>query len=115
MEVVVQTDHPDAHALRDWAEARVRFATQRLSAVVCRAVVRLKDVNGPRGGRDKQCRIQLNTAMGGVLVVSSQGGEWRAALDSALSRAVHALVRKVNSRKPQAVNKTAISFPHPAR
>lgn len=99
MEVVIQTQHPDAQALRDWVEARVRFVTQRLSHGVSRAVVRLKDTNGPRGGIDKQCQIQLNTASGGVLVVSSRGGDWRAAMDMALARASHALKRRFNAAK----------------
>jgi hypothetical protein len=108
MEVVIQTQHPDAHAIREWVEARVRFVTQRLSGVVSRAVVRLKDLNGPRGGVDKHCQIQLSTARGGVLVVSSRGGDWRATLDMALSRAAHALTRQVNSRKPHPAKKPGV-------
>jgi len=108
MEVVIQTQHPDAQALRSWVEERVRFTTQRLSGVVSRAVVRLKDLNGPRGGVDKHCQIQLSTANGGVLVVSSRGGNWRATLDMALSRAAHALTRRVNSRKPQSAQKPGV-------
>lgn len=108
MQVVVQTQHPEAHAIRGWAETRVRFVTQRLAGVISRAVVRLRDLNGPRGGLDKQCQIQLSTSSGEVLVVSSRGGEWRSTLDRALSRAAHALARQVNSRKPRAVKKPGV-------
>lgn len=105
MEVVIQAHHPDAQALRVQAESRVRFATQRLSSFVSRAVVRLKDLNGPRGGVDKLCQIQFNTANGGVLVVSSRGAHWRAALEQALARASHALARRFSARKPRSAAK----------
>lgn len=108
MEVVVQARHPEAQLLRSWVEARVRFATQRLAGVVSRAVVRFKDLNGPKGGVDKQCRIQLNTSMGAVVVVSSRGDDWRATLDMALARAAQSLMRKVDSRKPQAAQKPGV-------
>ncbi|HRK39045.1 MAG TPA: HPF/RaiA family ribosome-associated protein [Burkholderiaceae bacterium] len=99
MEVVVQAHHPDAQALRDEATRRIRFATQRLASFVVRVVVRLKDLNGPRGGVDKVCQVQLNTANGGVMVVSSRGVSWRAALELALARAARALWRRFNERK----------------
>jgi hypothetical protein len=108
MEVVVQAQHPDAHALRDRAESRIRFVTQRLSGFVNRAVVRLKDLNGPRGGVDKECQIQFNTANGGVLVVSSRGADWRVALEAALARASHALTRRFSARKPKAAAKPGV-------
>lgn len=105
MEVVIQAHHPDAQALRVQAENRVRFATQRLSSFVSRAVVRLKDLNGPRGGVDKLCQIQFNTANGGVVVVSSRGANWRATLEQALARASHALARRFSARKPRTAAK----------
>jgi putative sigma-54 modulation protein len=105
MEVVIQTQHPDAQALREWVESRVRFVSQRLSHGVSRAVVRLKDTNGPRGGVDKQCQIQLNTAKGGVLVVVSRSDDWRTAMDKALARAIHALSRRLNATKTSSARK----------
>ncbi len=108
MEVVIQAHHPDAHALRDQAESRVRCATQRLSGFVSRAVVRLKDLNGPRGGVDKLCQIQFNTANGGVLVVSSRGANWRTTLETALARAIHALSRRFSARKTKATAKPGL-------
>ncbi len=105
MEVVIQAHHPDAQALRAQAESRVRIATQRLSSFVSRAVVRLKDLNGPRGGVDKLCQIQFNTANGGVLVVSSRGADWRATLEVALARASHTLSRRFSARKPKSTVK----------
>ncbi|MDO9160702.1 MAG: HPF/RaiA family ribosome-associated protein [Burkholderiaceae bacterium] len=99
MEVVVHSQHPDALALNEVVHARVRASTQRLTRLVQRAVVRFKDLNGPKGGLDKQCLIQLSTTDGGVLVVSSRGNNWRATLDMALSRASRTLTRHLKARQ----------------
>ena len=107
MEVVVQARHTEAeaHTLRPLVETRVRAATQRMTGLLSRAVVRLKDLNGPRGGVDKECQIQINTARGDVLVVSSRGSDWRTALEAALARAMHALARRFEARKTKAAAK----------
>lgn len=99
MEVVVQSHHPDTLALNDVVHARVRATTQRLTRLIQRAVVRFKDLNGPKGGIDKQCLIQLRTVDGGVLVVSSRGNDWRSTLDMALSRASRTLTRQLKTRQ----------------
>lgn len=108
MEVVVQTRHPEAQALRGFAETRVRLATQRLSGFVSRAVVRLRDMNGPRGGVDKQCQIQISTTEGQVLLVSSRGTDWRTTLDAALERVGHTLAKRFNARKPKSGAKPGV-------
>lgn len=99
MEVVVQSQHPEAMALKDVTSRRVRLATQRLSGLIQRAVVRFKDLNGPRGGIDKQCQIQIHTATGGMVVVSSRGDNWRSTLELALSRASRSLTRQVKVQR----------------
>ena len=47
------------HALREYVERRLRFALVHAGDRVRRVAVRLTDVNGPRGGNDKRCRIQV--------------------------------------------------------
>jgi ribosome-associated translation inhibitor RaiA len=92
MQVIFESRHPSGAALRDVAVERVRFAMRRLTWLVPRAKVQLSDVNGPRGGTDKQCQIELSTNAGTV-VVSSLAKDWRGALDLALQRAARVLVR----------------------
>ncbi len=98
MQVLIETRDPQALPLRDFAETRLRFALRRLSGWVSRAKVQLSDVNGPRGGVDKRCRIELHTAAGGPVVVSSVAHDWRAALADALGRAQIAALRLTQRR-----------------
>lgn len=93
MQVIVESRDPQGAAWRDWSEQRVRFVLRRLQTMVPRAKVQLSDVNGPRGGADKRCQIELKTDKQGSLVVAATGTDWRTALDLALARAVSTLTR----------------------
>ena len=93
MQVLFKSRHPQATELRDLTERRVRFVLRRLGWLVPRAEVQMSDVNGPRGGIDKRCQVELRTNGAGSVVVASVANDWRSALDNALARASRFLVR----------------------
>jgi hypothetical protein len=93
MQIVFESRDPEGAQLRDVAVRRVRFVMRRLSWLVPRATVHLSDVNGPRGGIDKRCQLELKTDHSGTVVVTSMAHDWRSALEGALSRAARALLR----------------------
>ncbi len=93
MQVLFKSRHPQATELRDLTERRVRFVLRRLSWLVPRAEVLLSDMNGPRGGVDKRCQVELKTDRAGSVVVVSVAKDWRTALDNALARAARFLMR----------------------
>lgn len=93
MQVLFNSRHPNAAELRELTERRVRFALRRLSGWVPRAEVKFSDVNGPRGGIDKRCQVELKTDGAGTVVVAAVANDWRSALDSALARAARFLMR----------------------
>ena len=93
MEVQFESKHHEGAPLRPWVEERVRFSMRRLSWLVPRADVRLSDVNGPRGGVDKRCQVQLSTDGRGSVVITTLARDWRSALDQALARAARALLK----------------------
>ena len=93
MQVLFKSRHPQAADLRDLTERRVRFVLRRLGWRVPRAEVQMSDVNGPRGGIDKRCQVELRTHGAGSVVVASVANDWRTALDNALARAARFLAR----------------------
>jgi ribosome-associated translation inhibitor RaiA len=93
MQVLFRSRDDDARELRDLAVRRARFVMRRLTWLVPRATLQLTDVNGPRGGVDKRCRVRLRTDGHGTVVVTAMARDWRTALDSALSRAARMLLR----------------------
>ena len=93
MQVLFNSRHPQATQFRDLTERRVRFVLRRLGWMVPRAEVKMSDVNGPRGGIDKRCQVELRTDGAGSLVVASVANDWRAALDNELAGAARFLMR----------------------
>ena len=77
MQVLFKSRHPQATELRDLTERRVCFVLRRLSWLVPRAEVHLSDMNGPRGGVDKRCQVELKTDRAGSVVVASVAKDWR--------------------------------------
>ena len=99
MQVIFESRDPAGAELRELAERRVRFVMRRLVWLVPRAKVRLTDVNGPRGGVDKRCQIELKTDHVGTVSISSRARDWRSAFEAALARAAHVLLRAWRRRR----------------
>ena len=95
MQVIFETRNPEALRLRPLAERKTRDVLRRLNWLVPRARVYLSDVNGPRGGIDKRCQVELLSDGNAPVVVTSIARDWRAALYSALARAVRSLLHSV--------------------
>lgn len=101
MQVIFSSRDPEAQQLRDLAVGRVRFVMRRLAWLVPRAHVHLVDINGPRGGVDKRCQVELKTGQGRTVVVTAMAQDWRSALDEALARAARVLLRAWRRQRHQ--------------
>lgn len=87
--------HRDVHGgLRAATIARVHRVLRRLRWLVPQVIVDLGDVNGARGGVDKQCRVRLLSPGLEPVVVTAYATRWGHALDRALSRAVRSLLER---------------------
>lgn len=95
MQVIVETHATEASQMRELSAERVRFSLRRLTPWVPRAKVQFSDVNGPRGGVDKRCQVELSTDTGATVVIASLADDWRTALDRSLRRATQALTRNL--------------------
>ena len=93
MHIIFESRDAEGHQLRDLAIQRVQFVMRRLSWLVPRAKVQFADTNGPRGGVDKRCQVELKTDGAGTVVISAVARDWRTALDRALGRASRVLLR----------------------
>lgn len=102
MQVIVESRSAEGSALRSVAENRLRFVLRRLAWQIPKARLRLSDINGPRGGEDKEVQVELQLAGAPPVVVSAKSRDWRAALDAALARASQRLVRTVRRARQAA-------------
>lgn len=101
MQIIFESRDADGAQMRELSVERVRFALRRLSTMVPRAKVQFSDVNGPRGGVDKRCQVEIKTESAGTVVIASLARDWRTALDRSLTRATRVLTRGLQrSQKP---------------
>ena len=68
-------------------DRRARFALGRFAHQIRRAEVVLSDVNGPRGGPDKHCRVRVVLAASSPVVVEITDVDPIAAVSRAVERA----------------------------
>ena len=71
MQVIFESRDREGAQLHTLTARRVRFAMRRLAWLVPCVRVQLSDVNGPRGGIDKRCQVELMTDDVGSVVVAS--------------------------------------------
>lgn len=101
MQIIFESRDADGSQMRDLSIERVRFVLRRLNTWVARAKVQFTDINGPRGGIDKRCQVELKTDSAGTVVITSLAHDWRTALDRSLTRAARVLTRSLQrSQKP---------------
>lgn len=114
MHVLFESRDPEAAGLRQLAVTRLQFVLRRVRWLVPRATVRLSDLNGPRGGVDKRCVVELDTDGNGKVVIQAVGRDWRSAIDSALGRAARALLRlwQRNRRHDRGTPRRLPAVPH---
>lgn len=77
---------------RDYLERRLGFALGRLSHRVRHVRALLADQNGPRGGEDKSCRLQVRSRLG-LVQVEERHRDLYAAIDLATERMRRTLAR----------------------
>lgn len=84
-------------------ERRLRFALGRFGARVARVAVTLTDLNGPRGGVDKQCRIVAFLVPKGEVVVEVRDADIFIAVDRAADRLGRVMARELERLREQAI------------
>jgi ribosome-associated translation inhibitor RaiA len=84
--------------LRAHVAERLRIALTRFAGYVGEVRVYLRDVNGPRGGLDKQCRIVVEMPRYGRVVVIGADTDLHVAITRTTGRAGFAVRRRVKRR-----------------
>ncbi len=86
-------------ALREHAERRLRSALTCCNDHIQRIVMRLSDINGPRGGSDKRCHLQIVLAGMPDVIIEDTEADMYVAIDRATDRAGRTLVRKIERQQ----------------
>ena len=81
--------------LRAHTERRLNFALTWASHGVRTVNVRLSDINGPHGGNDKRCHIQIPLPGGQEVMIEDTEADLYVAIDRAAGRAERTLARRL--------------------
>lgn len=71
----------------------------KFRSAIGRVSVRIEDVNGPRGGRDKRCRIKITLRGMPSVTVEERHAALQAAIDGALERAARTVTRQLQRHR----------------
>ena len=89
---------PLSQPVRTYIDRRVRMVMGRFGRKIARVSVRVSDVNGPRGGVDKLCRIEARFWGNLPVVVEDAAGDLRQAIDRSIHRMGRAVARVAGKR-----------------
>lgn len=96
MKVDVRFHGVDAsEAFREFVRRRVHLEMSRFGGVVRSVVVRIGDINGPKGGEDKRCQVTLRGSRLGPITIEDLSADVYSALDTALERAARTAGREI--------------------
>lgn len=90
---------PLTRALHDHVVRRLSLALDRVEVRVRRVRVVLQDVNGPRGGVDQRCQLQIELAHLPRLVVVETSDDIHVAIAGAIDRAVQTMGRQMDRQR----------------
>jgi putative sigma-54 modulation protein len=92
---------PISEALREHLTRKLDFVLRRLGEHVDRIIVRIVDINGPKGGLDKRCRIIARLSPAGIVVVEATDADSYVAVSHAATRMEERIARAVTRRRPR--------------
>jgi ribosome-associated translation inhibitor RaiA len=83
------------NGILNYTKQRMQFALLRSDNYITRVKVRLADINGPRGGVDKRCQIELAVAGHSNILIEDTEADLYFAIDRACERCMRTLARRL--------------------
>lgn len=100
MQIDIQArNFPLTDALRNHTKRRLGFSLSARDDHIQRVIVRLSDINGPRGGTDKCCHIQVALTHLPDVVIEDTEVDLYAAIDRAADRAGRTVGRRLMRKR----------------
>lgn len=90
---------PLSDAIREQALAHLEKLTKRFTNEIMTVRILLEDINGPKGGTDKLCKIELAVARGPLLTVQESDADLYVAIRRATALACDAVESYIGRRR----------------
>jgi len=90
---------------------QLQYFLGRYRAVTMRVRVHFSDVNGPKGGFDKQCMVFLKLRHIGEIIIKGEGVHYLEVFQASFERLVHSVRRELGKQreKPIRINRREVS------
>jgi ribosome-associated translation inhibitor RaiA len=96
MQIAIQArGFPLTDALKNHTHTRLGFTLSHAADRIRRVGIRLSDLNGPRGGVDKRCLIEVRLDGLPTVVIEDIQTDMYAAIDRAVGRAARTIMRRL--------------------
>jgi putative sigma-54 modulation protein len=92
-------DIPISEQLRGHIKRRLCFALERFAMRIGKVRVSVGDVNGPRGGVDKRCRVAIVLMPSTTVVMENRDSNIYVAIDLVADKAGRCIGRRLKRRK----------------
>ena len=83
-------------SIQTYVKERINYLFSTRYDQIQRITVRLGDVNGPRGGEDKRCRVKITLPRLNEIVIEDVQANLYVAISRAMERASHTVNRRLN-------------------
>ncbi len=98
-----------SRTFEEWIERRLWFALSKFGGRIGRITASLEDINGPRGGMDQRCRVEVRLVPSGK--IEAEATDIDAVL--AVSRATNRIARRVRDTLERERTKRRRKYPIP--
>lgn len=100
MNMIIQTQgFKLTRSLELFTREQITRAMSHCSEKIDRVVVRLKDINGPKGGVDKYCSVEVKLANHPTTVVKKTSSDMYLNISKTTSRAARIALRQLKKRR----------------
>jgi ribosomal subunit interface protein len=96
---LVDSNIPTTPAMLSHVNSRISTALDRFADRINEIRVHVVDANGPRGGVDKVCAIQVHIPRSPVIVVTHAAADYYEAVSAAVHRLKATLGRRLTRRR----------------
>jgi len=104
--VIHSNDFALTGALDSFIRSHTRKSMRVCSDQIQRVVIRLKDINGPKGGDDKECSVEVQVANFSPIVVRKRSSDAYASIRTALGQASRTTLRQLGKRHSSKTQKS---------
>jgi putative sigma-54 modulation protein len=87
-----------SNRLREHIQRRLNFALQRFAPHIRKLHVQVRDLNGPRGGVDKSCQLNIFFISGANRVLEERAPSAYQAINSLVDKAATSIARRLQRK-----------------